>query len=716
MTTLEDALVTLISTNYSAGGGAKPTNIVNINAYQSAKPFSRDAEWIIVWRERQENREPFNDNYADVFNELHVYVMTPTSDDRLKEIMDEVIVVINGFAITGVNQQYAKKSIDTSERTMGLYRGDITAFFISLLVESTIAYGATGSSPTYYTKAEVDALIAAYVAQLSFKTITGITNNVVADAVDDTLTLASGNNRLTIVGTTATDTITFTVDESKINHDALTNFAASEHFTMLDEDNMASNSDTQAATQQSVKAYVDAQVGSENEINEMNDVVLAGPANNDILVYEAVDGSWHDWSPDEYEILLDHDKLINFTATEHFTMLDEDNFASNSNTQAATQQSIKAYTDGAIDIDIATHAAIAAAHHARYTDLEVENIITAELVNGQSIDNAIDTLIATHALVVAAHHTRYTDLEAADVITEKLADGESIDNAIDALIAAKTDQVLKTTSDVTFAKVTGTGLATFDSIVPEADLVDELGTSALTWKSIFVQDIYDDDGVKCAYTNSDTFFYVPIALYAGGVAPTGDLLKYIGSAAATWKGIYVENIYDDDGTLCAFTNSDGTFRVQSTLYIDGDSVNSALMLGSANAAWIPLVPEDRGDFSTTTGSYVPAATGTKYLLMNLPYPTLKGALKLYVAQVMTVLVDADANDYMSHIYVLGITSAGYTSLADDATDRDSIGDHIYNPADIDCSSYDRIQVQANFSVNATADLKVGGIFLQCYYA
>lgn len=35
-------------------------------------------------------------------------------------------------------------------------------------------------------------------------------------------------------------------------------------------------------------------------------------------------------------------------ATKHFTMLDEDNLASDSDTQAATQQSIKAYVDGAV--------------------------------------------------------------------------------------------------------------------------------------------------------------------------------------------------------------------------------------------------------------------------------------------------------------------------------------------------------------------------------
>jgi len=56
--------------------------------------------------------------------------------------------------------------------------------------------------------------------------------------------------------------ITFANLESTLNHDNLTGFEANEHFTMLDEDEMASNSDTQAATQQSIKAYVDYSVTS----------------------------------------------------------------------------------------------------------------------------------------------------------------------------------------------------------------------------------------------------------------------------------------------------------------------------------------------------------------------------------------------------------------------------------------------------------------------
>jgi len=48
---------------------------------------------------------------------------------------------------------------------------------------------------------------------------------------------------------------------------------------------MASNSATHLASQQSIKAYVDTQVASENEISELNDVTLSSVADNNILQY-----------------------------------------------------------------------------------------------------------------------------------------------------------------------------------------------------------------------------------------------------------------------------------------------------------------------------------------------------------------------------------------------------------------------------------------------
>ena len=65
---------------------------------------------------------------------------------------------------------------------------------------------------------------------------------------------------------------------------------------MVDEDNMASDSNTKVPTQQSVKAYVDSQVASENELSEMNDVTISGVANNNFLKYNSTSSKWENAS------------------------------------------------------------------------------------------------------------------------------------------------------------------------------------------------------------------------------------------------------------------------------------------------------------------------------------------------------------------------------------------------------------------------------------
>lgn len=88
----------------------------------------------------------------------------------------------------------------------------------------------------------------------------------------------------------------------------------------LDEDNMASNSATALATQQSIKAYVDSQTG-------LGSVV-------------------EDTTPQLGGDLDLNGNAIDFPSTANIAdVLDEDNMASNSATSLATQQSIKAYVD-----------------------------------------------------------------------------------------------------------------------------------------------------------------------------------------------------------------------------------------------------------------------------------------------------------------------------------------------------------------------------------
>ena len=195
---------------------------------------------------------------------------------------------------------------------------------------------------------------------------------------------------------------------------------------ILDEDDMASDDDGALVTQQSIKKYVDDNVTAWDTLFELDDTDLsaADPPNKSMLIYSGPSSAWKD---ETVATMMGYADL-NDAGTKNHNDLD----------------------------NIGTDD-----HHAKYTDAEVEAIITAEIVGGQSIDNAIDALITTHTADDDAHHVKYTDAEAvtamgvkgdanplhhdmwttADtegVITAEIVGGQSIDNAIDALIATHT--------------------------------------------------------------------------------------------------------------------------------------------------------------------------------------------------------------------------------------------------------------------------------------
>jgi len=63
---------------------------------------------------------------------------------------------------------------------------------------------------------------------------------------------------------------------------------------ILDEDNMASDSATKLATQQSIKAYVDSQVATANELSELTDTNITSAADGALLFYDTGTSKWID--------------------------------------------------------------------------------------------------------------------------------------------------------------------------------------------------------------------------------------------------------------------------------------------------------------------------------------------------------------------------------------------------------------------------------------
>ena len=101
-----------------------------------------------------------------------------------------------------------------------------------------------------------------------------------ADGTYDLGAAASEWKDLYIDGTAFIDTLTLTSGASVT--------------VIEDQDDMSSNSATALATQQSIKAYVDAQILTEDTLAELNDTNITTPADASLLLYDTGTSTWRD--------------------------------------------------------------------------------------------------------------------------------------------------------------------------------------------------------------------------------------------------------------------------------------------------------------------------------------------------------------------------------------------------------------------------------------
>jgi len=149
-------------------------------------------------------------------------------------------------------------------------------------------------------------------------------------------------------------------------------------------------------------------------------------------------------------------------------------------------------------------------------------------------------------------------------------------------------------------------------------------------------------------------------------------------------------------------------------------LNSLLMYGSANAAWVPctLLGIDYPAKIKASGGWMSNVDAQDmYVLFNLPMPTTKGSLKLYISGLRLVIFDADATDYVTQVIIYPMKETGAAAaILQDTTDRTAQGDYTYTFTAADCSTYDLISVYVQTVNTDAADLDFGPPLIRCYYA
>jgi hypothetical protein len=339
-------------------------------------------------------------------------------------------LIVDGTLIVSGQATLSGLAYPTSDGTVGQFlktNGSGTLSFANLSLGDLTIIGSTISAPSNGDLTLTTSGSGIVHVNDSFKIGSGATVTTILD--ED----AMGSNSATSLATQ--QSIKAYVDSSiltKDNTDEIAEGSSNLYFTnaradaritaaLIDEDNMASNSATRLPSQQSVKAYIDAQnvaqaltfVGDDSTGTAVNSGETFQIAGGTGLTSAVVNDTMTLAIDSTVATLSGSQSLTNKTLTSPVldtgvsgtAVKDEDNMSSNSATALATQQSIKAYVD-AQDANIASDTLTLTnkTFDVEATGNSISNIDVSDLKSGvldtdiTSVSGSDDTLASAKAI------------------------------------------------------------------------------------------------------------------------------------------------------------------------------------------------------------------------------------------------------------------------------------------------------------------------------